>query len=151
MKDQFIQNWSEKQKSLPFDSKLSILKDHYGYSNYLDKIHNQETRNIFVRLRLCHSILNASMGRFKNNNIKQCKCMHDVETVEHLLFVCQNFNNIRKSFYENMDKKIINFSKWENKQKLRYLLNFNCPTQHKIVENHSCSFIKNIYNLRKMM
>ena len=45
MKDQFIQNCSEKQKSVPFDSKLSILKDHYGYSNYLDKIHNQETRN----------------------------------------------------------------------------------------------------------
>ena len=40
MKDQFIQNWSEKQKSFPFDSKLYILKDQYGYSNYLDKIHN---------------------------------------------------------------------------------------------------------------
>ena len=150
MKDQFIQNWSEKQKSFPFDSKLSILKDHYGYSNYLDKIHNQETRNVFVRLRLGYSILNASMGRFKNNNIKQCKCMHDKETVEHLLFVCHNFSDIRKSFYENMDKKITNFSKWENKQKLRYLLNFNCPSQHKIVENHICSFIKNMYNLRKL-
>ena len=121
MKDQFIQNWSEKQKSFPFDSKLSILKDHYGYSNYLDKIHNQETRNVFVRLRLGHSILNASMGRFKNNNIKQCKCMHDKETVEHLLFVCHNFNDIRKIFYENMDKKITNFSKWENKQILTKL------------------------------
>ena len=37
MKDQFTQNWSEKTKIIPFDSKLSILKDHYGYSNYLDK------------------------------------------------------------------------------------------------------------------
>ena len=69
--------------------------------------------------------------------------MHDKETVEHLLFVSQNFNNIQKSFYENMEEKI-NFSKWENNQKLRYLLNFNCPSQHKIVENYICSFIKNI-------
>ena len=59
--------------------------------------------------------------------------MHDVETVQHLLFMCQNFNNIQKSFYENMDKKITNFSKWNNKQKLQYLLNFNCPT-HRCVQ-----------------
>ena len=68
--DQFIQNWSEKQK--PFHSTpsyVSILKDHYVYSNYLDKMHNQETRIVFVRLRLGHSILNASMGRFKNKKL----------------------------------------------------------------------------------
>ena len=32
--------------------------------------------------------------------------MHDVETVEHLLFVCQNFNNIRKSF-NNIRKSLV--------------------------------------------
>ena len=36
IKDQFIQNWSEKQKSFSFDSKLSILQDHYGQGRVQD-------------------------------------------------------------------------------------------------------------------
>ena len=156
LNDQYKQTWFDKQKGMAFGNKLLDLKDTYQYSRYLDIIKNIEIRKIFVKLRTGFNTLNSSLGRFKNKNggnadtEKDCKNCNVLESVEHFLFECKNFTDIRIKYIHKIDKLCKGFINWNVNKKCISLLNFTFPEnkERNDLEKTVCSFIKEMYSKR---
>ena len=141
---------------MAFGNKLLDLKDTYQYSRYLDIIKNIEIRRIFVKLRTGFNTLNSSLGRFKNKNggnadtEKYCKNCNVLESVEHFLFECKNFTDIRIKYIHKIDKLYKGFINWNVNKKCISLLNFTFPEnkERNDLEKTVCSFIKEMYSKR---
>ena len=137
---------------MPFGSKLSMLKSSYDCSNYLNLIYNHDIRKIFTKLRIGYNILNVSIGRFKNLNSKFCNnCLTKIETVEHFLFDCSSYQDIRNKHSLLFNKYLNLYSSTD--QKLNFILNISETNRSKSnndlkLVNLICSFIKDIYLYR---
>ena len=127
LQDQYVQTWFERQNLMPFGSKLSMLKSSYDCSNYLNLIYNHDIRKIFTKLRIGYNILNDSIGRFKNLNRGSSKfcnnCLTKIEIVEHFLFKCSSYQDIRNKHSVLFNKYLNLYSSTD--QKLNFILNIS--------------------------
>ena len=131
--------------SIAFDT-LQSCKQHEPYvcSSYLDKIKNVKLRNIFTKLRLGCNRLNAYSHRDKTD----CDHCNTPETVLHMLFTCNlpKLKSVRDNFLNQIDSKSPTFAAMSITDKLSHILNLDFDNDE--VVKLSCSFVKNIYNLR---
>ncbi len=141
--DQYCQTFNDKLhkfKTLQSCKQQEI----YGCSKYLDKINNVKLRNIFTKLRLDCNRLNA----YSHSDKTDCDHCHVPETVSHMLFTCNlpKFKSVRDSFLSQMEEKSPIFAAMSITDKLPHILNLDFDNEEVI--KLSCSFVKNIYNLR---
>ena len=107
---------------------------------------------MFTKLRCGYNILNSSIGRFKNGGNKNCTfCDHDIESVEHFLFECPRFCQIRKDQLSIVNKSVPNFNNFSLESKLEVILDFNVPENKKnSLIGNICKFVSDMYNARKL-
>ena len=126
---------------------LSSFKENFHRSQYLDKIKSPDIRAIFTRLRIDINILNSCKFRFRKVMSPDCpNCTQQVETVEHLLLHCEAFDNLRGIFFRRMNVKYPRFDQMSNENKLRAILNLDCPKEN---INICCNYVKDIYKARE--
>ena len=151
LEDQFIQVWYRKESSKPFGSRLCVLKDLFKMSEYLIEVKNHEIRNIFTRLRCGYNILHSSIGRFRNGGNKNCSlCNCTVESVEHFLFSCPYFDDIRQDQLNYIKENVPNFDVMDSEGKLSLILDFDVQRNKKeVLRSYICKFVCTMYNARK--
>ena len=74
-------------------------------------------------------------------------CNLEPETVDHFLFKCMKYSFIRNNFMSDISTHHAHlyFENLHNEDKMRYVLNVDCPTE---VVGSCCKFIYNIYTTR---
>ena len=151
LEDQFIQVWYRKVNCQAFGVKPNMVKQTYEMSSYLIDVKNPEVRTVFTRLRCGYNILHSSIGRYKNGGSKNCtSCKNEVESVEHFLFDCPKFSNIRNDLLNVIKQYVPNFDNLSSESKLGVILDFNVPNRMKdLLRNSICKFVSTMYNARK--
>ena len=145
--DQHKQNYFSKINSSSRFELLSSLKSDFKRSNYIDKIKNPDIRKIFTRLRIDNNILNDCKMRFNQISSDHCSsCTGQKEGVEHFLLDCSYFKQQRDNFIDFVSNQYRNFSYLTSQDKLRFILNLDCP-EH--IEGACCKFVNEIYKKRE--
>ena len=90
------------------------------------------------------------MEAMQIQKIKDRKNCNVLESVEHFLFECKNFTDIRIKYIHQIDKLYKGFINWNVNKKCIILLNFTFPEnkERNDLEKTVCSFIKEMYNKR---
>ena len=143
LNDQYCQSFSEKLHK--FDNLyLCKNKQPYECSSYLDRIRNVKIRNIFTKLRLGCNRLKA-YSHSENIECDHCKAP---ETVSHMLFTCTSPKLIieRDKFMNQISSILPTFAAMPLDNKLSLMMNLDFKDDNAV--DMSCSFVKNIYNLR---
>ena len=145
--DQYRQDFFSKiNNSNRFDI-LSSLKTDYKRSDYIDKIKSPDIRQIFTRLRIDNNILNTCKFRFNQSTSKLCKtCRNATEGVRHFLLDCDYYKEKRDMFFKVVSNSYYNFVQLSADQKLRFILNLDCPDN---LQGPCCKFIHDIYSTRQ--
>ena len=145
--DQHKQNYFSKINSSSRFELLSSLKCDFKRSNYIDKIKNPDIRKIFTRLRIDNNILNDCKMRLNQRSSDHCSsCTGQKEGVEHFLLDCSYFKQQRDNFINFVSNQYRNFSYLTSQDKLRFILNLDCP---KHIEGACCKFVNEIYKKRE--
>ena len=125
---------------------LGTLHNEYKIKNYITIIRNPEIREIYTRLRIDMNVLSTSKSQ--GAQLELCPmCNLEPETVDHFLLKCVKYSNIRNDFISEISTHHphFNFENLLTDDKIRYILNIDCPTE---VVGSCCKFIYNIYNTR---
>ena len=114
---------------------------------YIELIKSCDVRNIFTRLRIdCH-ILESSQRKLNKSSNGICpNCDSNViETPIHFLLNCQKFASERTRAYEILLEKDSCFSMMNETEKVKYILNLDCPDS---CINICCNFVSSLYRKR---
>ena len=149
LNDQYEQNILSKLRDSERLSILAKLKSDFSRSEYLEKIRNPDIRKTFTRLRIDLNILNTCKFRQRKMISPRCTyCEGADEDVIHFLLHCTKFADMRNIFMQRMRAEYSNFSNISDLQKLKIILNLDCPTS---IEPIVCNFVKNLYFAREMI
>ena len=148
LNDQYRQSITSTLRSSSSFRTLSALKDDVHISKYLTCIQNPDIRLIFTRLRIdmnclatCKTKRNSTQG-----GTVWPMCNQGSETVEHFLLNCKHFHDIRLRFLTSLKAYTKCFVYFNSDQKLRYILDLNCPPDAIKI---CCSFVSESYRKRE--
>ena len=112
---------------------------------YVVTIKSPEIREIYTRLRIDMNTLSSSKSQ-GDKQLDLCPlCGSEKETVVHFLFRCSQFEHIRLVFYDELSLLGSNINHDDENEKLRYLLNVQCPPE---AVGTCCRFLQQIYSRR---
>ena len=102
----YVKYWDYDLKNSPVP-RLDFYKNvkvSFGYEKYLD-ITNIEWRKCIAKLRCSSHVLQVEKGRHINQPREQRLCrlcnLHEIETEEHFLLRCTQYNNLRNKYNMN--------------------------------------------------
>jgi hypothetical protein len=148
---QYEQKWHEKISSSNRYVELSILKDRYEMSPYLQTVENIEIRNTFTRLRCDMNKLQMCIGRMHNipRENRICPlCKTGTETVQHFLLDCKVYEKERYEFIREMSTMDKLFIQRNDHEKLKIVLNVHPQVEPDNYENsvkYICKYVKTVY------
>ena len=122
------------------------MHDEYSFQSYLSYIRNPDIREIYTRLRIDMNVLLTSKIHSNQDNTTCFLCQNGTETVDHFLFNCTKFNNIRVEKFEKIKENDPNFINLSNEDKLIYILDLRCPERN---IGLCCNFVATIYKQRE--
>ena len=151
LEDQYIQTWNNKIRTSRRLGVLSLVKDDFCCSNYLNIIKKPEIRNTFVRLRTDLSILN-SVAANRQTGLTLCStCNHAEETVAHFILDCKRLLPIRTSFRQKVNELIPNFEHLDRDEKLKCIIDLDpdCrSTDQGEFVRIACHYVHKLYSER---
>lgn len=147
LKDQHIQKW---QTSIKKSQRLTI-KDRliYDRAQYLDHLTSGNLKKIFTKLRVGHNNLGYSV---KSKQTTCPYCPIEVETIEHTLLSCKEYETARNTLFDAMkDKgKYDKFMAENDKEKAKNLLEISHYSYLWDIKSHVCRFIAHVDKIRKI-
>lgn len=131
LRDLYIAEWNQ---GVELSTSLTIyreLKKHqFTISNFLLIVKNANFRNAIVKLRLSSHHLNIEIGRHRNIDRAERKCilcnLNDLEDEYHFTLVCPIYNDLRKQYiqkYFYVRPSVAKFISLLNSNKLNTLNN----------------------------
>ena len=115
--------------------------------SYITKVKDPHIREYFTRLRIDMNLLNTSKSRGEQQS-DICKlCNIESETVEHFLLKCHKYENIRNEMLNSICSVEPDFRTMNENEKMRYILDLNCPENNIGV---CCNFVFKIYKQREL-
>ena len=119
-----------------------MLYSEYKIQSYVERIRNPEIREIYTRLRIDMNCLSTS--KTQNQQSELCPfCESGPEDVEHFLFTCNRYHDIRLEFCNNLlEKENIDFNVFTMDRKLSYVLNVESSAK---TTSTCCKFLKKMY------
>jgi len=154
LENQYIQSWNDKCNS---EGKLNILysikKSTYKRSSYLTNITDVLKRKFFTKLRLGCSKLNGHMFLTKNRTNKCNYGCNEIETTEHFVSVCPEYNSIRMKYLDKFEQIVNGFDSLSTNQKTLSILNLRFPNikneeQAKLFTIECMNYIQELYSCR---
>lgn len=127
-KENYLTHWTESTRK---QSKLECyltLDRNYTTAEYLSTVKDCKLRRTMTRYRLNNHTLIIEKGRHRQNWLPKDKriCPYcnrgDIETEQHFLISCPNYEEIRKKFYPRFESICPDFRKLDNNTQLQYLL-----------------------------
>ena len=150
LKDQFLQQSTEKMES---ETKLSLFKNSkntFSASSYLSAISNRKSRSLLSKLRLGVLPLEIEKGRRKNivRENRFCKIcnLNVLENEVHFLFECPTLEKDRSKHINSIAKISPRFRTMSNTEKLTFLY-FNEKTPNSLLDIAS-TFLSELWNAR---
>ena len=147
LNDQHVQNWNSTITNSNRFKNLQALHNEYKLEKYVKEIKKPEIREIYTRLRIDMNALSTSKSQ-GNKQLAMCPfCNLEPESVGHFLFKCVKYNDIRLKFSNEISIQDMNihFNNLDENNKLRYILNVECPVE---ATGTCCNFLYNIYTKR---
>ena len=144
LNDQHVQNWNSKLLMSNRFQTLKILHGEYKVENYIKRIKNPEIREIYTRLRTDINILSTSKSQ-GYQQLELCPfCNDEPESVGHFLLKCDKYREVRSEFVNQISTHDVerHFESLNENEKLRYVLNVECPRE---ITRICCSFVSRIY------
>ena len=144
LNDQHVQNWNSKLLMSNRFQTLKILHGEYKVENYIKRIKNPEIREIYTRLRTDMNILSTSKSQ-GYQQLELCPfCNDEPESVGHFLLKCDKYREVRSEFVNQISTHDVerHFESLNENEKLRYVLNVECPRE---ITRICCSFVSRIY------
>ncbi len=98
-------------------------KNNYTTAEYLSTVKDCKLRRQMTRYRLSNHTLTIEMGRLPKESRICPHCTHgEVETEQHFLTSCTNYQETRKTFYPKFETLCRDFKMLNKKTQLQYLL-----------------------------
>lgn len=141
--DQSIQQWHTRITESNKLKHATKLEHNYRRSPYLDNLDSRKLKATVCSLRIGYN----NLGYSYKNKTKTCpKCGHDIETVEHVILYCKEYEEGRKRLMEKLKKEEldIKFMALNDQNKITSILDLskNCLLWKAL--NEICTFIKYI-------
>ena len=114
--DQYLQKWYEDISNSPKLHVYNLIKNNFGFENYLLCIKNIKHRIALTRMRCSTHKLLIEEGRYRNIERENRMCvhcnMHAVENEYHFILVCPFYRDLRMQCLPKY------YCHWPNIQKL---------------------------------
>ena len=146
LNDQYVQNWRSKVMHSSRFKILQLVHNDFKMSNYIEKIRNPATREIYTRLRIDMNLLSTSKIHGNQNDAICPLCNDGTETVGHFLFTCSKFNSLRKEKCDRIANYDPQFNNLDEEEKLCYILDTRCPEENL---GTCCNFVLSMYSQRE--
>ena len=151
-------NGHEREKMFPFDDVITIGVCPCACLLWCNRYIHTSTHAGYVQV--CIALLWVPRLRIDMNCLATCKtkkkstqgravcpmCNQGSETVDHFLLNCKHFHDIRLRFLTSVKPYTKCFVYFNSVQKLRYILDLNCPPD---VIKICCSFVSELYRKRE--
>ena len=102
LKDQFIQEWGETINSMPKLVTYCKFKTSFCFEEYLNKLHNNDLRQLLARFRLSSHNLEIETGTYNriDRDSRYCKLCNQnrIENEYHFLLCCPRYIEIRRKY-----------------------------------------------------
>ena len=106
-------------------------------------------RKTYTRLRIDLNILNICQSRYGKVSSSNCsECTDQVESVNHFLFHCNRYRQVRNAFIQTISNENIKISNRHDERKLKFLLNLDCPDS---LVGACCNYVNKIYRIRESL
>ena len=142
LKDQFIQEWGETINSMPKLVTYCKFKNTFCFEEYLNKLHNNDLRQLLARFRLSSHNLEIETGRYNriDRDSRYCKLCNQnrIENEYHFLLCCPKYIEIRR--------KYLGSNQWPTVNKFNNLMSMT----NKISLLNVAKCIKECMSLRKI-
>ena len=125
------------------------LDANFERSPYLDNIKSNKLKRIICSLRIGYNNLGYSV----KNIVKTCpNCGHNMETIEHVILHCKEYEKGRKPLIDQLKKEnhYEEFIALEDNDKIQYILDFSQKTFMRKVVKEICILLTHIDNNRKI-
>ena len=114
-------------------------------STYTTSIRNSNIRTIHTRLRVDMNCLLTCKTRKRILSDSLCNlCKSNDETVDHFLFKCKYFDDIRGQFINDVQKYI--YPTFDSNHLLKFILDLQCPPEAIPL---CCKLVYNMYTKRE--
>ncbi len=127
-KENYLTYWKETtEKQSKLECYLALNRD-YTTAEYLSTVKDCKLRRQMTRYRLSGHTLTIETGRYRQHWLPResriCPyCTHgEVETEQHFLTSCPNYQDIRNTFYPKFETLYPDFKMLNKKTQLQYLL-----------------------------
>ena len=109
----------------------NIYKLEFGMEKYLDLVTQTRYRTAITRLRTSSHTLEIERGRYTVPrtpiNDRLCCVSKLVEDEAHFLLICEQYKDLRKSFYEKVSYRYNYFNALSDQEKYKFLMMNNDP------------------------
>ena len=104
LKDNFIQNWTERIKTSSCARTYSLFHD-FSYKTYLHVVKIEKFRFVMSRIHMSSHRLQIEAGRWHRPqsiplNERKCKICNSVEDEFHFILECTEYNEIRRKYFK---------------------------------------------------
>ena len=149
LKDQHMQKWHARMtesKNITHAIKVDYI---YNKAHYLDNLASNHIKNVVSKLRIGHNNLGYSI----KNAQKSCpKCPQTVETLEHTLLHCKEYEEGRKVFIEKLSKQNYYGEFMANNDRTKVINMLELHPQCYIWKSKKdiCTYLKYVDDIRKI-
>ncbi len=126
--EKYLTYWKETTEKLSkLECYLALNRD-YTTADYLSTVKDRKLRRQMTRYRLSNHTLGIETGRYRQHWLPKesriCPyCTHgEVETEQHFLTSCPNYQHIRDTFYPKFETLCPDFKLLNKKTQIQYLL-----------------------------
>ena len=124
----------------------SGLKTTFKLEEYLKQLKKINSRQLITKFRISDHNLEVEVGRYKKipRDQRICKICNVLDDEEHFFFHCRINNNIRQTFFENINNHVTDFNQLDSPSKLKKILDPDISILSSVVD-----YIKRSIELRK--
>ena len=134
--DCYIQYWSDRIKTLSKMDTYCLLKQRFGFENYIRDVNIRTHRIILSTMRISNHRLAIETGRFSKTPRNERLCLFckannnfsEIEDEQHVLLRCSRYTEIRKDLFDRVRKCCPTIDLLNDENKFMYLLNSSGST-----------------------
>ena len=134
--DCYIQYWSDRIKTFSKMDTYCLLKQRFGFENYIRDVNIRSHRIILSKMRISNHRLAIETGRFSKTPRNERLCLFckannnfsEIEDEQHVLLRCSRYTEIRKDLFDRVRKCCPRIDLLNDENKFMYLLNSSGST-----------------------